>query len=332
MLDDLTGKEEATLPSQVLHEHWLRLRQSGRHWLAPFGQRLAAVGAPRWRVLLLALSAAWLLANLARALWLLLPLQSAPPAAAPVVNPPLAAAGAAAAVDIDKMAGWHLFGAVGASARPAGAPGIEAQARDTALDLQLLGVASASAPALARAIIMAEGRQQQYAIGEQLPGGGKVILRKVLPDRVILDNNGRYETLWLYDPASTARQPQAAAPAVIDLRGNAQVTGIAQDYRRQLYQNPAGLAAVIQVTPALEDGKLLGYLLSPGSDARQFQQLGFKPGDIVTGVNGVALDDPQRALELYNLIRTAREAAFTVRRGTEEINLMVSLENNGGSQ
>lgn len=330
------------MPSQVLNERWMRLQQSGRQWLEPLGRRLAAVGAQRWRRLLVALSAAWLLASAARLIWLLLPLHAAPLSTAPVVNPAAVKSGPQApSVDIEAMAGWHLFGEVGAAPdQAAAAQAIEETAQDTSLNLQLLGVASASEPALARAIILADGRQQQYAIGDQLPGAGKVVLRKVLPDRVILDNNGRLETLWLYDPASTARQPKAggapapapAGPAVVDLRGNAQVTDMAQNYRQQLYHNPSSLAEVIQVAPAMQDGQLLGYRVRPGRDAKQFAQLGFKTDDIVTSINGVALDDPQRALELYNLIRTAKEASFTVRRGTEEINLMVSLQDQGDSQ
>jgi len=336
--------ERQVLPSQALTHNWLRLQQNGRQWLAPVLQRLAAVGAPRWRLLLLALCAVWVLANLARLVWLVLPLhKAAPPAvSAPVVNALVDAGHGAAktAVDIEAMVAWHLFGEVGAvPAKAAGPSNIEEQAQDTSLNLQLLGVVSASDPAMARAVIMADGHQQQFAIGEQLPGSGKVVLSKVLVDRVIIDNNGRYETLWLYDPESTARQPQVngatpppAGTGTVDMRTNAQVTNMAQGYRQQLYQNPSSLADVIQVAPANEGGKLLGYRVRPGRDQKQFQQFGFKPDDIVTSINGISLDDPQRALELYNAIRTAKEASFTVRRGGEEVNLMVSLENNGGDQ
>jgi general secretion pathway protein C len=312
----------------------LRLQQGSRHWLTPLLQRLAAVGAPRWRMLLLVACGAWVLANLARLVWLVLPLhQPAAATPAPAVVNALVGGGrstAKSAVDIEAMVAWHLFGEVGAAPKNANHI-IEEQVQDTTLNLQLLGLVSASDPALARAVIMNDGRQQQYAIGEQVPGNGKVVLSKVLVDRVILDNNGRYETLWLYDPESVARQPQVnggpAVPGTVDMRGNADVTQAAQGYRQQLYQNPASLADVIQVAPANEGGKLLGYRVRPGRDAQQFQQFGFKPDDIVVSINGVSLDDPQRALELYNLIRTAKDATFTVRRGDEELNLVVSLEN-----
>lgn len=328
------------MSTSALNQNWLRLQNGGRERLLPLARRLAAVGAPRWRRLLLIVCAAWVLASLARLVWLLLPAAAPVPAAVAPVNALVEAGGGRAArtaTDIEAMVAWHLFGEVGAQPKVARPSAIEEQAQDTSLNLQLLGVVSASDPTLARAVILTEGRQQQYAIGEQLPGSGRVLLSKVLIDRVILDNNGRYETLWLYDPASTARQPSATpvappAPGSVDLRGDRQVTEMAQGYRERLYQNPASLADVIQVAPASEGGKLIGYRVRPGRDEEQFKRFGFRPDDIVTVINGVTLDDPQRALELYNAIRTAREAAFTVLRGGEAVNLVVSLDNNGGPQ
>lgn len=321
------------MSSQAIHANWLRLHRRGQRWLLPLWRRAAALGIERWRMLLIVLLAAWIIANLARLIWLLLP-QPSVSATLPVpINAPTTNAHtSAAAVDIDKMASWHLFGEVGAQPRTAV---VEDQAQETTLNLQLLGVIASSEPAQARAFIQADGKQQQFAIGEQLPGGGKVVLSKVLVDRAIIDNNGRYETLWLYDPDNNNRvsQPAATEPSAaantVDMRADSQVTAMAQGYRQQLYQNPGNLADVIQVAPAMENGKLIGYRVNPGRDQAQFLKFGLKPGDVVIGINEVSLDDPQRALELYNLLRSAREASITVHRGNENTVLRVSLDNNG---
>lgn len=312
----------------ALHGHWLRLQQQGQRWLLPVWQRAAALGVERWRRVSIALLAAWIIANLARLIWLLMPLpDNAAPLPSPINTPSISTPKAASA-DIEKMVAWHLFGEVGAQPRAAV---VEEQAQETTLNLQLLGVIASSEPTQARAFIQAEGKQQQFAIGEQLPGGGKVVLSKVLVDRAIIDNNGRYETLWLYDPDSSNRvsQPVAtdnAATSTVDMRADPQVTAMAQNYRQQLYQNPGNLADVIQVAPAMDNGKLIGYRVNPGRDQAQFLRFGLKPGDIVIGINDVSLDDPQRALELYNLLRSARDATITVHRGNENTVLRVSLD------
>lgn len=329
MQDVLKRNEGTGLPTQALLNSRLRAQQLGRDWLLPLWQRLLSVRPERWRRLLLLLCAVWVLANLARLVWLFLPMHSASAAGAAPVN--AAARGKQAGradVDIDALAGWHLFGEAGAEPRAAKG-NIEEEAENTSLNLQLLGAINANEPALARAIILAEGRQQQFAIGEQLPGSGKVVLSKVLDDRVILDNNGRYETLWLYDPSNTARRPRApvetAAPAPVQ----PPIPPAQSALRERLTpQRMASLSEVIQIAPVSEGGKLLGYRVRPGRDQQHFARFGFQPDDVITGVNDVNLDDPQRALELYNTMRTAKEATFSVRRAGGDIKLKVSLDNN----
>lgn len=324
------------LPAQVFNENWTRLQRNAAHWLAPIWQRAEALGMQRWRAFAIALLLAWIISDVARLVWLLMPLQTQPvPMATPInaaVDTPQKSADT---VDIETLVGWHLYGEVGAQTRSAAAE--EVAQDDTTLNLQLLGVISSSEPTQARAFILVDGKQQQFAVGEQLPGAGKVLLNKVLVDRAIIDNNGRLETLWLYDPALSASQSQASNPgadsaaATVDMRANTQVTALAQNYRQQLYQNPSSLADVIQVAPAMEGGKLVGYRISPGRDPAQFEKFGLKPGDIVTSVNDIALDDPQRAIELYNVIRTARDASISVRRGSDQMTMMISLDTNADS-
>lgn len=319
------------LPAQAFNENWMRMQRNAERWLVPIWQRATALGLQRWRALAIALLLAWIISDVARLVWLLLPLQAQPVPLAPPINAAVdAPRNSAGSVDIETLVGWHLYGEVGAQPHSV-AVEEEAQA-DTTLNLQLLGVISASEPTQARAFILVDGKQQQFAIGEALPGAGKVVLSKVLVDRAIIDNNGRLETLWLYDPALNSRQPQANSPSAdsaattVDMRTDAQVTTLAQNYRQQLYQDPSSLADVIQVAPAMEAGKLLGYRVSPGRDPAQFVKFGLKPGDIVTSVNDIALDDPQRAMELYNVIRTARDASISVRRGSEQLTMMISLD------
>src|SRR5690606_8049414 len=176
-------------------------------------------------------------------------------------------------------------------------------------------------------------KQQQFTIGEQLPASGKVVLAKVLADRAIIDNNGRYETLWLYDPESAKKLGElmpasAAAPAATqDLRGNSAVTSAVSGYREQLYQNPASLANLIQVSVQQD-----GFRIRPGSDPKTFAAMGLLTDDVVTAINGVPVNDPQKALELYNQMRTATEATLTIRRGGEDLVVNVSLQDGAASQ
>ena len=63
-----------------------------------------------------------------------------------------------------------------------------------------------------------------------------------------------------------------------------------------------------------------------GRDRKQFEALGFQPNDVVTGVNGIELTDPGKAMELYRVMREANEASFDVLRNGEQLNLVVQLQ------
>lgn len=315
------------MPAPVLITAKARLESDLHRWLSPVWARLTAVPVLRWRQFVLVVCAAWVLANLARFVWLLLPAAAPVQVAATPVNPVAARTrGAAATVDIDRLVSWHLFGEAGASPATSAAAGdIAAQAQDSALNLQLVGLVQSSDAKLARAILLLDGKQQQFAIGEQLPASGKVVLARVLADRAIIDNNSRYETLWLYDPARAQKLGQPSAPAALpasDLRGNGNVTAAVSDYRAQLYQNPSSLANLIQVSVQQD-----GFRIRPGSDPKTFAALGLLADDVVTAINGTPVNDPQQALEVYNQMRTATEANLTIRRGGEDIVIHVSLQN-----
>lgn len=325
----------------VVQEQWHRLSQPAQ--------------ARRLRRLLLVILSIWIILALVRLVWALLPQPELAPLPANIVNP-VTSAGTAqqvASVDISKMVAWHLFGEVGAVdevvAEPEIAPaggdrdGIEEGARETRLDLTLRGVVASTGDGLGHAIIEYRSQQDVYAVEDQLPVSGKVLLAKVMPRQVVLDNGGNYELLTLFEetPFDTQLQQQNPAPvaAPVPPRGgrSGQTTpdaassadpdtaALAQGYRNQLYNNPQSLAELVSISAVREDGELMGYRIAPGQDQAQFEQLGFEPGDLVTGVNGITLNDPANTMKLYQAMRTATEAAFDLERGGESISINVSL-------
>lgn len=300
----------------------------------------------RLRQILLCLLALWAVLALTRLFWALVPAAEPVLAEPPRIINPLSSArdpADAAPVDLERMVAWHLFGKPGATAPAAAAPqaatpattraGIEQGARESRLQLKLVGIVASSEDGLGYAIIENNNQQAVYAVDDKLPAPGKVVLAKVMPQQVVLDNGGTYELLVLYDESSigapAAGQPApAAAPAAseqIDKRTDQQATTLAQSYRERLYQNPQSLADVVNISAAREGTTLLGYKVSPGKDQEQFAQLGFKAGDLVTSVNGISLDNPANTMELFNAMRTASEAVFELQREGQPLTLSVNL-------
>lgn len=122
---------------------------------------------------------------------------TAPPPAPAVAS---RVAGAAASVTAPPVGGpdiaaLHLFGRVAAApdATRALAP---AEAPETRLNVQLLGVLSSPDPVAARAIIASAGSpEKHYQVGDRLPAGAAIA--EIRSDSVLLERNGRFETLRL---------------------------------------------------------------------------------------------------------------------------------------
>jgi general secretion pathway protein C len=299
---------------------------------------------------LYALACLWLALALAHLVWSMLPRAEAPVTGLETINPLESASQRQPGpeVDIEEVAGWNLFGTAASKPLPVEKPpqaapragdlsGIENSASETSLNLKLQGILASSDADLARAIIESKRKQEQYGVGDKLPVSGKVTVAKILTDRVVLDNGGKYELLILFDKNAIASKPLQAAAVErpsrrLDRRGDRQVTEMAEAYRRRLYTNPQSLSDVVKIAAVREDGQLRGYRVSAGKDRKQFENLGFQANDIVTGVNGVALTDPGKAMELYRIMRSAEEASFNVLRGDQELTLVVGLQSPADSE
>lgn len=311
----------------------------------------------RIQISLLVIGTLWALFALARLVWALLP-QPAPEAAplSELVNP---ASGAQEqisreAVDMETLSTWQLFGtavdtdelvaAESAAGTGSSREGIEDGARETRLDLTLRGIVASTEDGLGHAIIEHKSRQAVYAVEDELPVAGKVVLAKVMPKQVVLDNAGTYELLTLFDDSDLDRAlasqsvlttdrgaggTAAGDTRQVDKRGDSDTSDLASAYRDQLYRDPGSLSEVVRITAVREGGELKGYRIAPGRARAQFTQLGFQSGDLVTSVNGMALDDPANTMRLYQTMRAASEAVFVLQRDGQPVSVSVSLEGGG---
>lgn len=316
------------------------------------------VPAQRWRQLAALLIALWLCLSLARLFWLLMPAPDIPAArlsAAAISTDPTGPV--RATVDIEALKTLTLFGTSNAEAvaeiipQPEVQPGIEDEAVDTKLQLVLRGVVASSEESGARAIIADAKTQAIYGPGDDLEGLQGVKLAKVLPLRVILDNRGQYESLWLYkdnpsaprtrvsyssndlppsrswegDPESlNAESTEASNTADRDASGAMEdpVSSPANTTIGQLGEN---FSDIVAFNIHREGGKIRGYRIRPGRNAETFEALGLRSGDVVTAVNGTHLDNPSRVMEVYRELGDATGASLQIERDGEVITVHVGL-------
>lgn len=247
-----------------------------------------------------------LAAQLAALIWRAL--GSAGSDVAPVVAVDTAAA---PAIDLAAIVNAHLFGVAAATGDPSSAPA-------TSANLSLAGTLAGPDPAMGWAIIGASGQSARvYATGASLPGGTK--LAAVYPDRVILDRNGARESLMLPRlSGGGAAMPAAYAPGA-----GAPPASLADSVRQLMAQDPAAANELLRPQPVFAGGSLRGYRVYPGRNRAQFARLGLQPGDLVTAVNGAALDDPNRGLEILRGIGAGAAVTLTIDRNGQQQQLAV---------
>ena len=282
--------------------------------LAPLYERYA-----RWLPAAVDLVLAVVIARLlAQLIWALLP---TPAAAAWQPAPALASApNPANQLDLGRISAAHLFGQYQAST----SPGLDKirNAPDTQLALTLLGIlANNKNKAASRALISSGSDEKPYSISDAVTPG--VTLTAIFPDRVVLSRNGKLETLRLdKDQPNSNDEPLAVA----ENADPGAAESLAQ-IRTQMLANPSKAQDYIRVQPAPGAGGngQMGYRIFPGRDHSVFTAAGLRPGDVVTSVNGVQLDDPAKSLQLLSDLSQANQVTLTVQRGGESQTVNVNL-------
>ena len=290
---------------------------------------LSSVSPSVWRNLGLVLLLSWLTFSVAKLTWLV----SAQPSSfvavgssvnLPLLNQPQAAAG----IDIEAFAQLNPFGkAADEAVVETAAPSIEDEAQETRLQLELQGVFATGDAATDKAIIANGANQSLYAIGDALPGGANVKLSKVLPDRIVIENNGRYELLWLYDETARAKPAPAPVTEPRPMRSSAKISqNVAQRFVNDKNLSAESLADVVKISMKRDGADVIGFEVRPGRDRDVFDNLGLQSGDVITAVNGTKLSDAATAVDIAKGMRNAKQATLTILRRGEETTLDVSLE------
>ncbi len=223
-------------------------------------------------------------------------------AAVTISHPPL---------DLTALSNGHLFGTP-----PAPPPVNDANAPPTNMPLVLTGIMAATDPKNGLAIIGTTATNAKvYPVGERVPGNAQV--HAIYPDRVLLERNGTIEALLL--PSKFAANganpapPLRAGPSALDRM------------QRVISNEPTLVSDVLRPQPVFADGKLRGYRVYPGRNARAFAALGLRNGDLVLSINGTALDDPTRGNDIFSSLGSSDQAHVTVMRNGQQQDITLNM-------
>ncbi|MBO9662064.1 type II secretion system protein N [Dokdonella sp.] len=234
------------------------------------------------------------------------------------------------------IASWHLFGETPQRPGSGGAA--------STLSLILRGTVADGDPKAGLAVLAgADGVERAFRVGEEVVSGAR--LAAVYPDRIVLSRAGAEETLRLprertLAPADVVRSPPAGASAraprnaagATPAAPAAATTAVikpsaeAQQTLTQLRQNPDELMKRVPMVPVLDGGRLTGVRVAAGADAALLGQFGLRAGDVVTAVDGQAVDSFARGQQILSNLAGANSARVTVLRDGKPVELRVGLQ------
>lgn len=274
--------------------------------------------APQLVIILAAIGVTWQAAKLT---WLLMTPATvaetpAPPPQLPTIN--------FTPIDTQQIANAYLFG------NPSATP-VEVDPNNlpiSQLNLLLAGTMAMTEPKEGFAIIGESATTAKFhRVGASI--NGSVRLHSVYSDRIVIDNSGTLEIVKLPRGLPTTLPPPSTAGLNITTPGDT--------LRKMVTANPNVLGDLFRAQPVLVNGAQKGYRIYPGRDREQFARLGLQSGDLVTSVNGSALDDIRRGTEILNSLTASTTAQITVERNgvSQSLSLDMSqlnLPGNTGSQ
>jgi general secretion pathway protein C len=227
----------------------------------------------------------------------------APPAHDTVV----ATAAFHAPLNLAALGNGHLFGAA-----PPPPAVDDANAPETNMQLVLTGIIAATDPKNGLAIIgTAAGNAKIYPVGERVPGNARV--HAVYVDRVLLERNGTLEALMLPRKFGGAGPATGPGPTALDR------------FQRAISNEPGLISDVLRPQPVFAEGKLRGYRVYPGQNAKAFASLGLRNGDLILAINGTALDDPTRGNDIFASLGNSDQARVTLMRNGQQQDLTLNM-------
>jgi general secretion pathway protein C len=97
--------------------------------------------------------------------------------------------------------------------------------------------------------------------------------------------------------------------------------------------NANSFTEIIRPQPFMPNGQLKGYRIYPGRNREQFVGLGLQPGDLVTEINGMTLNNPAQAMEMFRSLADTTQVTVSIEREgqTQSLTLDTSQLSAAGS-
>ena len=180
------------------------------------------------------------------------------------------------------------------------------------------------------------GKEEVYGSGDPL---GAVKIGQIASEAgyvEVLQGSNRTKLVLVEDSPSTAptRAPLAAKRTKKSkkAKSNAKVVQQGNDFflrseeLDQELNNFTKLLNQARVVPHTKDGKFVGYQIRAIDKGSLYEKLGLKNGDIIREINGDPIDSPEKAMNLFKVLRNEKEFMLNLDRGGNDTHLNYHIQ------
>ncbi len=166
-----------------------------------------------------------------------------------------------------------------------------------------------------------------YRVGDKLFGEALIIAIRRGEVEVLRGNNREVLTLFdveapaLPEPAPAPETPEASlvqptreSPELVIAETGENAWEIDKDSFDTVLQDLGPLLTQARVVPNFKGGKIDGYKVFAIKEGSLFEKIGLSNGDIIRNVNGVAINTPERALQLFQQLRAETDFRIDIER------------------
>lgn len=181
----------------------------------------------------------------------------------------------------------------------------------TSLNISLTGVLASGDAKRSIAIIAKDSQQYSRNVGDAIPGYEAKIVT-ISADRVVLQYQGRYEALHLYQEEKAADAPPSA--------------GAFSQVKEEIQKDPFSAQDYLTISPVTEEDVLKGYQLNPGKNPDLFYRAGLQDNDLAVSLNGMDLRDADQAQQAMAQLAGMSKFNLTVERDGQQQDIYLALD------
>lgn len=201
----------------------------------------------------------------------------------------------------------------------------------TSLPLKLVGTIIHGAPQLSVATVEVNGKDiQAVVIEDEVEDMARI--REIQRFKVIFRNLRNRKLEYIEIKEENALKMGLASPNTGGVQQPQPEQTNFSFKRAEINKYLENLPRVLQDAKAVpyvepgSGGEVSGFKLVALKSGSIYEKLGLKRGDIIKGVNGEAVDTPQKAMELYQALKSADDIQLEITRGGSPTTLNYSLE------